>query len=187
MTLLKAMMFAALFAACGALLTFYGLAKPPPVAPNGWVDVRTAPRQKEGNYGPLTARISPNYSSPVPFLRLRQEEGNYGPLTATPYTLRSTATCVTNAAGGTVMSTALAAALSPRIGWEAQDDGPNAIWCSGAGVVPVVGGPGRKIASGSTWTYDQTTSFGDPTAVVTCIAETALQVAPACTILSEGF
>lgn len=94
---------------------------------------------------------------------------------------KTTEKCVTNAAGGTDVTTS-ATALAGRKAVELQNLGPNAIFCTVDGQAPLATGAlGRRIdASGGVWSID-----AGPLVRVRCIAATALQATPACTMVTE--
>lgn len=89
----------------------------------------------------------------------------------------TTEVCVATASATTVPTTALAW----RKAIELQNLGPNAIYCTVDGSTPTnTGSNGRKIATDTVWSLDV-----GPDVVVKCIAATALQATPACTMVTE--
>ena len=106
----------------------------------------------------------------------------------TPRYVKTSQTCVTNAAGGTILTTTLSSTHQPRLALEVQNTGPNVIWCIFGVLTPVAGsGASRKVASNDRWGVDVYNLPSDTTARITCIAETAAQASPACTQLTEAF
>jgi hypothetical protein len=87
---------------------------------------------------------------------------------------------VTNAAGGTTLSTSITA-LSGRKAFEIQNLGPNAIYCTLDGDAPVAT-KARAIPADPavTWSVN-----AGPNITVKCIAATAAQVTGAATIFTE--
>lgn len=92
---------------------------------------------------------------------------------------RTSEVCVTNAAGGTAVPTT---GYTNRKAIELQNLGPNSIFCTVDGQAPLATGAlGRRIdASGGTWSLDAGRGI-----VIKCIAATAAQATPACTMATE--
>lgn len=88
----------------------------------------------------------------------------------------TTEVCVTNAAGGTTI-TRIAGAKAVEL----QNLGPNAIYCTVDNGAPLAtGAHGRKIAADAVWSLDAGSAV-----VVKCIAATAAQATPACTMVTQ--
>jgi len=93
---------------------------------------------------------------------------------------RDTEVCVTNSAGGQVVTNATTA-LTQRKSVELQNQGPNAIFCTLDGSTPFADSRARSIAASG-----GSLSVGaGPALVITCIAATAAQVAHVCTHMLE--
>lgn len=91
---------------------------------------------------------------------------------------KTTEVAVTNAAGGSAVP---ATALFKRKAIEIQNNGPNPIYCTVDGSLPVALSNGRWIAaSGGIWSID-----AGPGIAVKCIAGTAAQVSGAATMVTE--
>lgn len=116
-----------------------------------------------------------------------------GPASST-YIIKSTLSCVTNAAGGTTLTNNIPFTGAIRKGVDIKNSGPNAIWCAfnGDAVSAGAGTNSRRIESNTSFSYDQTCNPLPPLGTDKCItikcqAETAAQVAPLCTTLTEAF
>lgn len=84
--------------------------------------------------------------------------------------------CITNAAGGTTITN-----MTSRKAIELQNLGPNSIFCTVGGETPLAtGAMGRKIAADTVWSLDAGSAI-----TLKCIAASAAQVTPACTMVTQ--
>ena len=129
------------------------------------------------------------FSSPTSAQAIAVQQGSGNPSVQEWYAMtgarragKTTEVCVTNAAGGSfVPGGATHGPLTARKAIEIQNNGANSIFCTVDGQAPLATGAlGREITSGNVWSMD----IG-PGVAVRCIAETAAQVTPACSMITE--